>query len=149
MTMKSGSVITDCDFLVKVINGVVWEADPKTVRFTFVSDQAERISGFAAEEWLGENFWVDRLHPDDRDSAIEGCALATAEGLNHEFEYRMIRADGTSVWIRDTVFVDTIHGEPVRLRGVMIDITEQKQLEAAVHDSEQLLRLIVNSSRDI
>jgi hypothetical protein len=34
------SVLTDCEFLFRAIRGIVWEADPKTVKFTFVSDQA-------------------------------------------------------------------------------------------------------------
>src|SRR5678815_2085904 len=116
-------MLTDCEFLVKAIQGVVWEADPKTIRFTFVSDQAERILGYPPGEWLAEDFWVDHLHPEDRDAAIEACGRATAKGLNHEFEYRMIHADGRSIWFRDTVFVDMLEGEPVRLRGILIDIT--------------------------
>ena len=142
------SVLTDCEFLVRAIQGIVWEADPKTMKFTFVSEQASRILGYPLEEWLSENFCVDHLHPDDREGAMDACIRATLQGQDHEFEFRMIHANGSEVWFRNTVFVDMLEGEPVRLRGVLIDISEEKHLETAIHDSEQLLRLIVSSAKD-
>jgi two-component system, cell cycle sensor histidine kinase and response regulator CckA len=141
--------LMDCEFLVKAIQGVVWEADPKSIRFTFVSEQAQWILGYPSEEWLRENFWVDHLHPDDRNAAIEACGRAITNGINHEFEYRMIHADGRSVWFRDTMFVDMIEGKPARLRGVLIDISEQMQMQSAVKASEQLLQLIATSAKDV
>ena len=141
-------LLSDCEFLVKAIQGVVWEADPKTVRFTFVSEHARTILGYPNEMWLEENFWVDHLHPEDRAAAIDACARATAMGQDHEFEYRMIHSDGRAVWFRDSVFVDMQDGQPVRLRGILIDITEQMQMQSAIRESEQLLRLIASSAKD-
>jgi PAS domain S-box-containing protein len=91
---------------------------------------------------------VEHIHPDDRENAVDTCSRAVAKGMDHEFEYRMIHADGGEVWIRDSVFVDMVDGDPVRLRGVMIDISEERSLEIAVHDSEELLHLIVSSAKD-
>ena len=53
--------------LVETTNVVPWEADLKTGRFFYVGPQAVPFLGFAIEEWMGENFWVDRLHPEDRE----------------------------------------------------------------------------------
>jgi PAS domain S-box-containing protein len=142
-------LLSDCEFLVKAIQGVVWEADPNTVRFTFVSDQARLILGYPNEMWLEENFWVNHLHPDDRSAAIEACGRATSMGQDHEFEYRMIHSDGHAVWFRDSVFVDMHEGRPVRLRGILIDISEQMQMQYAIKESEQLLRLIATSAKDV
>ena len=141
-------MLSDCEFLVKAIRGVVWEADPKTVRFTFVSEQARMVLGYPNEMWLEENFWVNHLHPDDRAAAIEACGRATSLGRDHEFEYRMIHSDGHAVWFRDSVFVDMRDGKPVRLRGILIDISEQMQMQSAIKESEQLLRLIATSAKD-
>ena len=44
----------DYEFLVQSIQGIVWEADPGTFRFTFVSDYAALILGYSLEEWLSE-----------------------------------------------------------------------------------------------
>ncbi len=141
--------LSDCEFLVRAIQGVVWEADPKTVRFTFVSAQAEQILGYPAEKWMEEDFWMNHLHPEDRESAIEVCRHATSTGMDQEFEYRMIHAEGHSVWFRHTVFVDLKEGEPIRLRGILIDISEQMEMQNAIKESEQLLRLIATSAKDV
>jgi PAS domain S-box-containing protein len=116
--------------LVSDVDGIVWEADAATLTFTFVSPQAERVLGFPSSAWLNNTFWLAQLHPDDRDAALECCATATARGENHTFEYRMLGADGRIVWIRDIVTVVAEPGAPVRLRGIMLDVTAQKAIEA-------------------
>jgi PAS domain S-box-containing protein len=141
-------LLSDCEFLVKAIQGVVWEADPKTACFSFVSEQARLILGYPNEMWLEENFWVDHLHPGDRTAALEAYRRATSTGRDHEFEYRMIHSDGHAVWFRDSVFVDMQDGTPVRVRGTLIDISEQMQMQHAIKETEQLLRLIATSAKD-
>ncbi len=127
--------------LVNSIDGIVWEADVATTRFTFVSQQAERLLGYPIARWLEEPaFWPDHMHPDDRPWAVPFCASATAEMKPHEFEYRMIAADGRVVWLRDIVTVVCENGRPVKLRGVMVDITEKKRAEADLQNSETRFR---------
>jgi len=122
--------------LVGSVDGIVWEADARTLQFSFVSKQAERLLGYPVERWLTEStFWKDHIHPDDRERAISFYANATAEKRTHEFEYRMIAADGRTVWLRDIVSVVVENGQPVKLRGIMVDITERKKAE------EELARL--------
>src|SRR5262245_52751825 len=101
--------------LVDAIDGIVWEADPVTCQFLYVSQQAERLLGYPRERWLTEpTFWVDHMHPEDRSWAPSFCAKATAEMRPHDLEYRMIAADGREVWLRDLVTVRVEDGRPVR-----------------------------------
>ncbi|MBI2311399.1 MAG: EAL domain-containing protein [Betaproteobacteria bacterium] len=112
--------------LVNAIDGIVWELDVPTMKFTFVSQQAVRLLGYAADRWLNEpDFWKDHLHPDDRDRAFSFCKAQTEQLLPHQFEYRMLAADGRIVWLRDYVTVISENGRPVKLQGVMVDITER------------------------
>jgi PAS domain S-box-containing protein len=134
--------------LVHSIDGIVWEVDAETFRFTFVSKQAERILGYPVEQWLGPTFWVDHLHPDDHDWAIDFCTDATKRRADHQFEYRMIGADGCAVWVRDLVTVHVQTDGSVRLRGVMFDITEHKRAEALLYSKEQEFRAIVENAPD-
>jgi PAS domain S-box-containing protein len=116
--------------LVQAIDGIVWEVDYATRSFTFVSKQAERILGYRVENWIEDpDFWPNHLHPDDRQWAVSLCRQAAEKGKDYQFEYRMIAADGRCVWVRDIVTVESRNGQPVRLRGVMVDITERKQTE--------------------
>jgi PAS domain S-box-containing protein len=128
--------------LVNTIEGIVWEADAKTFAFSFVSDQAEHILGYPAERWSEPTFWRDHLHPEDRDWAMEFCAKATSENRSHDFEYRMIAADGRAVWLRDLVTVVVEEDRATRLRGVMVDITKRKQSEEALRQAQADLALV-------
>ena len=128
--------------LVNSVEGIVWEADATTFQFSFVSDQAERILGYPVERWLSEpTFWKDHLHPHDREWAVPFCAQATGENRDHDFEYRMIAADGRVVWLRDLVTVVVEGGRATQLRGVMVDITDRKEAEAARLERAGLLDL--------
>src|SRR5438128_5662496 len=116
--------------LVNSVEGIVWEAEVPGFQFLFVREQAERILGYPAERWLSEaRFWADHLHPDDREWAIRFCEEALADKRDHDFEYRMIAADGRVVWVRALVTAVIEADRATRLRGVMVDITERKRAE--------------------
>lgn len=132
--------------LVNSVDGIVWEADAETFAFSFVSEQAEQILGYPAARWLREpTFWKDHLHPEDRDWAPRFCRQAVTEKRSHDFEYRMIAADGRVVWLRDLVSVVVEDGRATRLRGVMVDVTKRKHAEDAARRSEKELRDVVNT----
>lgn len=135
--------------LVNSLDGIVWEGDAQTFEFSFVSQQAERILGYPVERWVSEPaFWQDHIHPADRDWAVNYCALATAEKRAHEFEYRMFAADGRLVWLRDIVTIVVEDDKPKLLRGLMIDITERKQIDEALREREEQYRSIFEASLD-
>lgn len=121
--------------LVESLDAIVWQCDARTFRFTFVSQRAESILGYPSERWITDpDFWRDHIHPEDRDWAISFCQKATEEKRPHEFEYRMIAADGRVVWLRDTVRVLLEKGQPSELAGVMIDITHRKLADHKFRD---------------
>ncbi|EDN70224.1 sensory box histidine kinase/response regulator [Beggiatoa sp. PS] len=127
---------------------MVWEADAKTFQFTFVSQQAEPFLGYPCEDWLEPTFWVEHLHPEDRTWAPGFCMEATFKKQDHEFEYRMITADNRIIWLRDLVSVIIENDQPVKICGVMLDITQWKQAEQTLKENEQNLQAIFNSTTD-
>ena len=135
--------------LINNVDGIVWEADARTFQFTFVSQQAERLLDYPVSQWTGEKtFWQDHLHPDDRERAVEFCLEQTRRGMAHDFEYRMLAADGRVVWLRDIVAVEMESGQPIVLRGVMVDVTERKQEEDELRWKTALLEAQVDSAID-
>ena len=135
--------------LVNTIDGIVWEGDAQTFEYFFVSQQAERLLGYPVERWTSEpTFWSDHIHPEDRERAINYCTISTANKQDHVFEYRMIAADGRVIWLRDIVTVLVEKDQPVKLRGIMVDITENKKVEAELSEREQQYQSIFESVSD-
>ena len=114
--------------------------DPDLFQFTYVSDFAETMLGFTPQECCAPGFWPSHIHPEDRDRAIRYCLDLTAAKKDHRFEYRMIAADGSIVWVEDVVKVVVKGGKVVALRGVLIDINERKQAEEKLSESEARFR---------
>jgi PAS domain S-box-containing protein len=130
--------------LLESIGGVVWEADPQTFRFRFVSRQAEALLGYPLEAWFTEGFWAEHIHPNDRGWAAAYCRRAVADQRDHDFEYRMIAADGRSVWVRDLVTVVSEDDRAVSLRGVIIDVSKRREVEEALRVTDARLRMLVD-----
>ena len=118
------------------LDAVVWEMDARTWRFTYVSPRAERIFGYPVQQWLDEpTFWQDTLlHPDDREWCVNYCSIASSECRNHAFLYRARTMDGRILWIKDVVrVVPDEGGQASRMRGVMLDVTNERLEAAYVH----------------
>jgi PAS domain S-box-containing protein len=127
--------------LVNSIEGIVWEANPDTLEFSFVSKQAESLLGFPVKTWLeSPTFWAERIHPEDLDHVLEGVHRAIRQRQPCRHEYRVKAENRALRWIRSYCTVVLEQDRPVLLRGVFLDITKEKQAaeELGVLHSELL-----------
>ena len=116
--------------LVESAHAILWRGDARTFQFDFVSREAEALLGYPVERWTAEPaFWLEHVHPEDREWAARFCRLETDLLRPHELEYRMVAADGSVVWLKDVVRVLAEDGHPRWLVGVMLDITARKRAE--------------------
>jgi PAS domain S-box-containing protein len=126
--------------LINTIDGIVWESNIENFSFSFISKKVEEILGYTPEQWISSpTFWADHIHPEDREQAINYCVLKTSQKVNHDFEYRMIARNGSTVWIKDIVTIVFENDKSVGLRGIMIDITKNKEAEKELNDSFNLV----------
>jgi PAS domain S-box-containing protein len=133
--------------LVEQIPAITYTATlDETSTTTYVSPQVETILGFTPSDYEADpNIWVKRIHPDDRNRVLAEIARCHSTGEPFAAEYRMVGRDGRTIWFRDEArpLCDPA-GHPLFLQGVMLDITEPKQAEQALKESEKKYRLLVS-----
>jgi diguanylate cyclase (GGDEF)-like protein/PAS domain S-box-containing protein len=120
--------------LVESLPAVVYLADfGAEGAWQYVSPQIEALLEFTPEAWLADPAnWLRQIHPDDRELAVarEDAFRSSPPGLSSSFEYRMLKRSGDVVWVRDEAVVVPLEtGQPSQMRGVIVDITDRKNLE--------------------
>jgi len=116
---------------------IPWELDLDTWVFTYVGPQAVKVLGYPVEDWYKESFLVDHIYYEDKEEAVNLYVTSAELGEDHEFEYRMVAADGRLVWIRDTVNIIVEDGKRTKLQGFKFDITHMRESQSALERSEQ------------
>jgi PAS domain S-box-containing protein len=109
-------------------------------RNRYLSSHIETMTGYPLEKLMADwAFWPSNLiHPEDRPKAADQ-ANTLAQGVNSEIEYRLVRADGRIIWVRDSARVKAESELDYIIYGVVSDITERKQAEAQIRELNQML----------
>ncbi|HSY49926.1 MAG TPA: PAS domain S-box protein [Thermoanaerobaculia bacterium] len=109
------------------------------------SENVSRLLGFQVAEALRPEWWIEHLHPEDRERA-EASNLETLTLGATRTEYRIRHKDGGYRWVEDTRrLVSDMEGRPSELVGVWTDITERKQAQDELHESERQLREMLDN----
>jgi PAS domain S-box-containing protein len=117
----------------------------------YTSPQVVDLLGYTVEEWMDDTeLWVRSLHAADRDRVVREHRASNAGGERFLSEYRILARDGREVWIRDeAVPVYAEEGSILYWRGVMVDITEQKETEERLRTSLEEVRRMVDQRKDL
>lgn len=111
-----------------------------------------RLFGRSGEEFArgGQELFSSCVHPEDRVGVEQKIAAALSVGAQFSAEYRIVRADGVVRWLSDRGSVERdAEGRAVRLIGACVDVTPLKLVERALHDSEDRLREVVETIREV
>lgn len=127
-------------------NDGLWDQDLRTGE-EYISDRMVEIFGFPlAEAPQRMSFYVERIHPEDRER--HHAALRRHFRNQHPFdlELRIGKANGDDAWIRVRgEAVRNVTGKPIRLAGVITDITDKKQTEARLERLGHLLKTSISA----
>ncbi len=125
--------------LAENIQEVFWMTEPATRQVVYVSPVYQQIWGrTCASLYESVTTWEESLHPDDRERILEASATKQERG-DFDETYRILRPDGTARWIRDRAFpIRSPDGAITRIVGVAEDITERRQLEDQLRQSQKM-----------
>ncbi len=103
--------------------------------------------GYPLESWMTDtDIWDRVIHPDDRESVLGETRAAMRRGASVDFEYRVIKADDSIMWVRDrSCFIKSRDGEPLCWQGVILDVTERKLAEQELEKREKLYRKLAKT----
>jgi len=131
--------------LIDAVPGIVWVADAETGSIRCISRQTEAILGYPIEEWFEPNFFLDHVHPDDRERMTAAVHALATTGKGEELEYRMIAADGRVVWLRSNAGTFR-EGGRTWMHGASFNVTSAHVAEEELQRSTALLRAIFEQS---
>jgi diguanylate cyclase (GGDEF)-like protein/PAS domain S-box-containing protein len=109
-----------------------WEIDLATDRMSW-SRELYRLFGFRLDEQPTYQALIDRTHVEDRAAFTDAVRATTAGRMSFKVEHRLALPQGTQRWVRSRGRVERdASGEPLRLLGTALDVTEQKAAQAAL-----------------
>jgi two-component system cell cycle sensor histidine kinase/response regulator CckA len=112
---------------------------------TSISDNVKGLVGWEPRHFLeNPRFWIKHVHPEDRRRVLKRLEFPWPED-HQTCEYRFLAKDGAYRWMHDECkLVLDEAGNSVEIAGAWMDITKAKQTEAALRESEEKYRFLVN-----
>ncbi|MBD2465248.1 PAS domain S-box protein [Oscillatoria sp. FACHB-1407] len=135
---------------VQSVRGAIWDWDVVNDHLLW-DERAYELYGVQHSN-VRETYatWEARIHPDD----VIPCHILTQQALageaKYQTEFRAVLPDGTIRYIESHAVVERDpDGRPLRMIGMDLDISDRKQTEFALHQSEQTNRTIMETIPDL
>lgn len=128
--------------------GAFWMAASDHAEILYLSPAVEKIYGLPiCDIHRNPRLWFESTHPDDRRHTQE--KIAECNGSPYEIERRIMRPNGATIWVLDRVFpVKDERGAVSHIIGFSEDITERKNRENSLLESERRYRALIETSTD-
>ena len=136
--------------IARATNEAIWDSDLLADRQTW-DGAFETMFGYPLQIETNGAWWEERVHPEDRERVLSKIdSVLRGAGETWSDEYRFRRADGTYATVVDRAYVvRDARGEPVRVIGSMMDVTQHRHAEEALRTSEAELRALLAAMTDV
>ncbi|MFX0207724.1 MAG: PAS domain-containing protein, partial [Candidatus Hodarchaeota archaeon] len=139
------------EYLLKSGPAIIYACEPwGDYQTKFMSENVKNILGYNSDDFLyNPSFWVDRLHPEDKQEATESFSKILETHFFSE-TYRFQQRDGTYRWmLEEANLIHDEKGQPLEIVGYWTDITTQKEAVEQLRRERENLYRILNSTDDI
>ena len=136
--------------LVEHLPAITYMSEPdQYIGVSYISPQIETL-GFSTAAWLADpELWLNRIHPQDRERVMAELKNFKEGADTFRVEYRMVLPGGETKWFRDeSVRIKNPDGRKIFNQGFMLDITERKQAEEVLRESEERYRIVSQLTSD-
>lgn len=117
-------------------------------KISYINPAAVKLLGASQpDEIIGKNV-LDSIHPDFHDSVMKNIEKDLKDEISPSLVLQMIRLDGTSIIVEGRGVRTSLGGKPA-IQVAIRDISESKRAEAALHDSEEKYRTLINQANDV
>jgi two-component system sensor kinase FixL len=125
-----------------------WDLEFATQKLTW-SNTTRKLFGASPDKPVDYDVFLSLLDSQDRDRTAAAVQQSIDTGCNFDAEYRVHRHSDAGHWVRAlAAIVNGPDGEPARLSGIVLDIDEEKRLEAALRTREGHFRSILDTIPD-
>ena len=128
----------------------IWDWEPSTGD-TWWNARYRELLGYPLDHPASFEAWACCIHPEDRDRVLGGLDRTVESGaVTWESEYRMTLLDGREMIVHDRGYIERDEsGRPVRLIGLLADVTEQRAAERSLRESEERFRQLAETINEV
>ncbi|MEG4084213.1 EAL domain-containing protein [Microcoleus sp. POL10_C6] len=121
-----------------------------TISMPYISPGVREVTGFGAEEVISHpELLTEIIHPEDKSLSDSLVAASRASLLPCDRQYRIVLRSGEVKWVQDSAKFSKNENGDVIIDGVALDISDRKQAESALRQSEQRFRSLIENATDI
>ncbi len=113
----------------------------------YVSPRYNELTGYTQEDWYSDpDHWFNTVHADDKERISQAFIQSHNEETPFREEYRITRRDGKIIWIKeDTSLIRDGNGVPIYWHGILVDITKEREIQAALQSERDFALQILNT----
>lgn len=139
--------------IAKATSDAIYEFDAETKKIYIAGSNYQKLFGFdfKDQQYLDLDFWVSRLHPDERDTVREKIAAIqeNSSGSHHEIEYRFRKQDDTYAHVLDRFDLIWEDGKQIKKIGALQDITTRKFQETILAFEKDTYKLNAEPNKSL